>query len=56
MEFNYEAEAVSGLTIQDLLRWITGLHSQLTDVGGYESLDTETHQQLMILAKAGNHD
>ena len=52
MSFNYETEKVRGITKANLLKWIADLHGELATLGVLPGeISTETHQQMMILAK-----
>lgn len=52
MDFNFETGRVeNGLTVENLLRFLSDLHSELTDTGVLpDGVSTETHQQLQVLA------
>lgn len=64
LSFNYQNETVRSPTIGGLLNWISCLHGELTDAGllpsgrcdkcgdAFDTVSNETHQQIMILAKA----
>jgi hypothetical protein len=52
LEFNYEQETAEFVNAYSLLKWIRDLHTELTNTGCLpDHISTETHQQLMILAK-----
>ena len=51
MNFNFIDQTVENLTKEDLLMWLRDFYSHLVDQGIYDGFDTETQQELTILAK-----
>jgi hypothetical protein len=55
LEFNYKDETVEFVNTYSMLRWIQAFHGAAVNCGAYDLLDTETKQQLTILAKVAEH-
>lgn len=51
MIFDYANESVQEMTKELLLEWIANLHSQLCDTGIITDIDTQTQQEMSIIAK-----
>lgn len=56
MNFDYDKEIVSDLSIHDLLKWISALHGEMASNGLLpDGISSELHLQMMLLAKAADH-
>jgi hypothetical protein len=55
MRFDYEKGKVKNLTVPALLKWISEVHSEMTNNGLLpDSVSDQTHNEMMLLAAAAD--